>query len=86
MYLRNCVQESESKPFDQNTHKPLPQGTELSNFKFNLAMERQIEKIFGDAQKHGWSYQDFTLNIVEVLLILQRREKVNQAVQFRQEQ
>ena len=40
-------------------------------------MEKKIERILFDSKKLGWSYNDFVGYLLEVLIVLQERNKVD---------
>jgi hypothetical protein len=44
--------------------------------KFNISMEKKIERIFREAQTIGWNFNTFASQIMEVLVVLQHRNKV----------
>jgi hypothetical protein len=43
--------------------------------KFNISMEKRIEKLWLDSDKQGWSYNQFVSSVMEVLTVLHHRNK-----------
>lgn len=48
----------------------------MQGTKFNLSLERRIENVWFRAQQIGWSYNDFVIRLMEVLIILHHRNKI----------
>ena len=53
-----------------------PQQFKTTRPKFNASSERKIERVWLDANKLGWSYNDFVAHLLEVLVIIQFRDKL----------
>ena len=47
--------------------------------KWKTSIEKKIERVWHNAEDHGWSYSDFVVHLLEVLVILQHRDKVKLA-------
>jgi hypothetical protein len=45
--------------------------------KLNASMERNIERILCESEKLGWNHNEFVGSVLEVLIILQQRNKVD---------
>ena len=46
--------------------------------KFNTSMEKKIERVWFQSKTLGWSYNDFVVHLLEVLVTLQHKQKVKQ--------
>jgi hypothetical protein len=44
--------------------------------KFNISMEKKIEKLWLDSDRQGWSYNRFVSSVMEVLTVLHHRNKL----------
>jgi hypothetical protein len=44
--------------------------------KFNISVEKKIEKLWLDAKDLGWSFQEFVVFILEILTIMHYRKSV----------
>jgi hypothetical protein len=53
----------------------LPRQIPANRSKFNSSMEKKIERIWLQSQQLGWSYNDFVVHLLEVLVVLQKRNK-----------
>ena len=47
-----------------------------SGSKFNISMEKKIERIWHESSNLGWSFTAFSVRVIEVLIILHHRNKV----------
>jgi hypothetical protein len=47
-----------------------------SRSKFNASFEKKIENLWFQSRRLGWSYNDFVLHLLEVLVILQHRDSL----------
>jgi hypothetical protein len=47
--------------------------------KFNASFERKIERLWFQSRHLGWSYNDFAVHLLEVLVILRCRDTVRLA-------
>lgn len=56
---------------DDLTVEKLPAGS-----KFNISMEKKIERIWHESQSLGWSFNFFSIRVLEVLIILHHRNKL----------
>jgi len=52
--------------------------TPLPRTKFNISMEKKIERLWYESRQHGWSFGRFVTAILEVLTILHHRNKLDQ--------
>jgi hypothetical protein len=44
--------------------------------KFNISMEKKIEKLWLESDQQGWSYGRFVSTVMEVLTVLHHRNKL----------
>jgi hypothetical protein len=44
--------------------------------KFNISMEKKIERLWQESEKQGWSFSQFVTAALEVLTILHHRNKL----------
>ena len=47
--------------------------------KFTITAEKKIERLWLVSKRLGWSYNDFATHMLEVLIILRQRDKINSA-------
>jgi hypothetical protein len=47
-----------------------------SGSKFNISMEKKIERIWHESRNLGWSFNAFSVGVLEVLIILHHRNKL----------
>jgi hypothetical protein len=47
--------------------------------KFNASFERKIERLWFQSRHIGWGYNDFVVQILEVLIVLRHRDSVKLA-------
>ena len=47
-----------------------------SGSKFNISMEKKIERIWHESRNLGWSFNAFSVRLLEVLIILHHRNKL----------
>ena len=47
--------------------------------KFNTSAERKIERLRIESNRHGWSYNDFVVRLLEVLVVLNHRNNLGPA-------
>ena len=47
-----------------------------TNTKLNISMERKIERLWHESEKHGWQFSQFVTTTLEVLTILHHRNKL----------
>jgi len=47
--------------------------------KFNISMEKKIERLWQESDRQGWSYSQFVAVVMEVLTVLHHRNKLVQA-------
>jgi hypothetical protein len=48
-----------------------------SKYKFNASLEKKIEFLWFQSRRHGWSYNDFVIHLLDILIVLQLRDKIN---------
>jgi hypothetical protein len=48
--------------------------------KFNISMEKKIERLWHESEQQGWSYSQFVSVVMEVLTVLHHRNKLQRAV------
>lgn len=44
--------------------------------KFNISMEKKIEKLWQESEQQGWNYSQFVSVVMEVLTVLHHRKKL----------
>src|SRR3974390_2246934 len=44
--------------------------------KFNISMEKKIERLWQESDQQGWSYSQFVSVIMEVLTVMHHRNKL----------
>jgi hypothetical protein len=44
--------------------------------KFNISMEKKIERLWHESTQQGWNYSQFVSNVMEVLTVLHHRNKL----------
>lgn len=47
--------------------------------KFNISMEKKIERLWQESDRQGWSYGRFVSTVMEVLTVLHHRNKLVRA-------
>ena len=45
--------------------------------KFAITAEKKIERLWLDSNRLGWTYNDFVTHMLEVLIIVGQRDKIN---------
>jgi hypothetical protein len=45
--------------------------------KFNISIEKKIERLWQESEKHGWTFTKFITVVLEVLTVLHHRKKLN---------
>ncbi len=50
----------------------------VSRTKFNISMEKKIERLFFESADQGWNYNHFVSNVLEVLTVLQLRNQLHE--------
>jgi hypothetical protein len=58
---------------------PVTQERNAPRPKFNASFEKKIEQLWFESDRLGWSYIDFVIHVLEVLVILRHRESVKRA-------
>jgi hypothetical protein len=56
----------------------LPERDQIYS-KLNLSMEKKIERLWQESEKHGWKFSQFVTAALEVLTILHHRNKLRLA-------
>jgi hypothetical protein len=51
----------------------------ISVSKFNSSFERKIERLWRQSSDAGWSFNDFAVHLLEVLVILRNRDALKLA-------
>jgi hypothetical protein len=77
MRVRNIEQEKNSEIAFNAVKSYLSTEKAGKGSKFNSTMERRIEALWSRSEKLGWNYSDFVVHLLEVLLILNHRDKVS---------
>lgn len=44
--------------------------------KFNISMEKKIERLWQESGQQGWNFGQFVSNVMEVLTVLHHRNKL----------
>jgi hypothetical protein len=44
--------------------------------KFNISMEKKIERLLYESERHGWDFSQFVASTLEILTILHHRNKI----------
>ena len=47
--------------------------------KFNISMEKKIERLWQESDRLGWSYSQFVSTVMEVLTVMHHRNKLVRA-------
>jgi hypothetical protein len=74
MNMRNYEGEDKSTFCDYSLRQR--ESDTLNSSKFNLSMEKQVERLWCDAKKDGWVYNDFVVRMLEILMILKHRDEL----------
>ena len=45
--------------------------------KFAITAEKKIERLWLDSNRLGWTYNDFVTHMLEVLVVVKQRDKIN---------
>jgi hypothetical protein len=61
------------------TYISVNEENKLSMLKRNASFERKIERLWFRSKTLGWNYNDFAVHILEVLVVLRRRDNVKRA-------
>ncbi len=77
-YKREPIDESASN----NDHVQPNQAYPLTRRKLNPSIEKKIERL--RFEQFGWSYNDFVVQLLEVLVILQHRDKAKRSTASKQ--
>jgi len=59
-----------------STQLSLRQERTASRPEFNASFEKKIERLWFQSKHLGWSYNDFVSHLLEILVVLQRRDKI----------
>jgi hypothetical protein len=70
--------ETESNVYAARIHET--GGKTLRERKFNISIERQLERLYRNSETLDWSFTDFCVHVLEVLAVLQHRKKVKQHI------
>jgi hypothetical protein len=79
MLVRNAESDGDSQPHFVATYISVTEESNLSTRLFNISFERQIERLWLQSRQLGWSYSDFTIHLLEVLLIRRHRDGLKRA-------
>lgn len=80
MRVRNYKDESSRKINPMAPHVHLSQEKTGNRSKFNTSMERQIERLWIESNKLDWNFNDFVVDVLGVLVVLNHRNKVKSAI------
>ena len=59
-----------------NAQLSLIQEKTASRPVFKASFEKKIERLWFQSKRLGWSYNDFVTHLLEILVVLQRRDKI----------
>ena len=76
MRVRGYEQENNSEINFKEAQLHFSQEKSANRSKFTTSMEKKIERVWSQSKPLGWSYNDFVVHLLEVLVILQHRQKV----------
>jgi hypothetical protein len=76
MRVRGYEQENNSETNFEEDQLHFSQEKSANRSKFTTSMEKKIERVWSQSKPLGWSYNDFVVHLLEVLVILQHRQKV----------
>ncbi len=51
-------------------------GRPLNGTKFNISMEKRIERLWYESKALGWTFNGFVSHLMEILIIIQHRSRV----------
>ena len=74
MNMRNHAGEEKNTFCDHQLRQR--ESNTLKSSKFNLSMEKQVERLWCDAKKDDWVYNDFVVRMLEILMILKHRDEL----------
>ena len=61
---------------------PMPQKAGAGS-KFTTSMERRVEQLWCEARQLGWTYSTFVSVLLEVLVVIPKRDKLKKATMKR---
>ena len=76
MRVGSYKQENNSEINSKEAQLHFSQEKTGNRSKFTTSMEKKIERVWSQSKPLGWSYNDFVVHLLEVLVILQHRQKV----------
>ncbi len=76
MSARNYNYENYSEISSKAVQLHLSQEKTGNRSKFNTSMEKKIERLSFQSKQLGWSYSDFVVYLLEVLVVLRQRDKL----------
>ena len=76
MRVRGHEQENNSETNFKEAQLHFSQEKSANRSKFTTSMEKKIERVWFQSKSLGWSYNDFVVHLLEVLVTLQHRQKV----------
>jgi hypothetical protein len=83
MSVRNVESCSEIKENLASAHFFIQRKRCTLGAKFNASFERTIERLLSQSQQIGWSYDDFAVRLLEVLVVLRHRDSLKHAAASR---
>jgi hypothetical protein len=84
MRVRNHREEDNREINANSARIHLSKDKTSNRRKFNTSMEKKIEHIWFDSKKIGWSYNDFVVHVLEVLVVLQQRNMAKLTIASKQ--
>jgi hypothetical protein len=79
MRVRNDENCNESKKNFVIAQSSVTSQNNISASKFNASFERKIERLWRQSSDAGWSFNDFAVHLLEVLIILRNRDALKLA-------
>jgi hypothetical protein len=79
MHVRNNEYSNEGEDNFELAGRPVTQEKNAPKPKFNASFEKKIEQLWFESDRLGWSYNDFVIHMLEVLVILRHRQSVRRA-------
>jgi hypothetical protein len=79
MRMRNDYYTGPAKVDLKNVRLSVIQGGAAARPEFNTSFEKEIEHLLFESRRLGWSYNEFVTHLMEILTVLQLRDKIKLA-------
>jgi len=79
MRVRNQESRNDSELHFIATYTSEIEENRPSGSKYNTSFDRKIERLWLQSKTLGWSYNEFAVHLLEVLMILRHRDRVKLA-------